>query len=173
MSQELLCVVDENDNPLLPLPRDEVIAKGLWRRTGGGMIIDKKLGKVLCHRRSDNKDERPGVWSAMFGGKCGADEQPDDTTVREIYEEHGIKVQKSELVFYRKYKAEKRRQFEYLYLVYADSTKHEGKFDPVEVAEIAWKDTDEALRLLKTDPKWYSYSYDLAMLRQKAGNPKA
>lgn len=164
MSDELLFVVDEHDKPLPPLPRSEVIAKKLWRRTGAGMIVDKKRGKVLCHRRSDNKDERPGVWTALFGGKCGAGESPEETVERELYEEHGIKAEQAEIKFYRKYKSDDRRQFEYLYWVYTDSTKHKGKFDPIEVAEIAWLDTKEALRLLRSDPKWYSYTYDIDML---------
>ncbi|MES2971031.1 MAG: NUDIX domain-containing protein [Patescibacteria group bacterium] len=165
-NSELLFVVDEDDNPLDPLPRDEVIAKGLWRRTGGGMIIDKKLGKVLCQRRSENKDERPGVWSTLFGGKCDDGELPEDTTLRELQEEHGIIAKKQDLKFYTKYKADTRRQFEYLYLIYFDSTKYKASFDPMEVAEVAWKDINEAIKLLQNDPGWYEYGYDIEMLEQ-------
>jgi 8-oxo-dGTP pyrophosphatase MutT (NUDIX family) len=164
MNDELLFVVDENDNPMTPLPRSEVIAKGLWRRTGGGMIVDKKLGKVLCQRRSDDKDERPGVWSALYGGKCGADEMPEETALRELYEEHGIAINENDLKFYTKFKSEKRRQFEYLYWIFIDSLTHKPNFDPVEVAEVAWKPVPEILRLLKSDPQWYSYTYDIDML---------
>jgi hypothetical protein len=48
MSDELLLVVDEENNPHGALPRSKVIREGLWRRTGGGMIIDKKLSKVFA-----------------------------------------------------------------------------------------------------------------------------
>lgn len=164
MSQELLFVVDENDEPRPPLPRRDVIQKNLWRRTGGGMIVDKQMGTVLCHRRSDAKDERPGVWTALFGGKCGPNELPQDTAQRELTEELGIKVKAADLQLYTVYKASQRHQFEYMYWVYVDSSKQHVVFDPAEVAEVAWRKWDEVLTLLKNNPSWYSYDYDIPML---------
>ncbi len=36
----------------------------------------------------------------------------------------------------------------------------------MEVAEVAWKDINEAIKLLQNDPGWYEYGYDIEMLEQ-------
>jgi 8-oxo-dGTP pyrophosphatase MutT (NUDIX family) len=164
MDQELLFVVDENDNPLPPLRRKEVVAKGLWRRAGGGAIVDRGHRKVLCQKRSASLDERPGLWIALFGGKSAPDEAPIATAQRELNEEMGISVEQSELTFYKKIKSDERRQFEYLYWVYWDGEVSQINFDPSEVSEVAWLDISKVIELLKNDKNWYSYGYDIAML---------
>lgn len=164
MDQELLFVVDENDNPLPPLTRKEVIAKGLWRRAGGGAIIDKNRRTVLCQKRSAALDERPGLWIALFGGKSAPDEAPIATAKRELNEEMGISIEQSELVFYKRIKSDERKQFEYLYWVNWDGGLSQVKFDVNEVSEVAWQDIPKVIELLKNDKSWYSYGYDIEML---------
>ena len=164
MDQELLFVVDENDNPLPPLTRKEVVAEGLWRRAGGGAIIDKSRRKVLCQKRSATLDERPGLWIALFGGKSAPGEAPITTAQRELKEEMGISVEQPELIFYKKIKSEERKQFEYLYWVNWGGEMSQVHFDPGEVSEVAWQDISKVTELLKNDRSWYSYGYDIEML---------
>jgi 8-oxo-dGTP pyrophosphatase MutT (NUDIX family) len=164
MNYELLFVVDENDNPLPPLERKEVIASKLWRRACGGAVINKRR-QVLCQKRSDKVDERPGLWVAMFGGKSAPGEEPVVTAQRELREELGLVVELSELSFYKKIKAQERHQFEYLYSVEWTGELSEIDFDPGEVSKIAWRDISEVVELLAHDKDWYSYGYDIAMLQ--------
>lgn len=164
MNTELLFVVDANDNPIPPLERKEVIAKGLWRRACGGAVVDKRNHKILCQKRSDQIDERPGLWVALFGGNSVPGEAPALTAQRALYEELGLSVAQSDLVFYGKLKSEERRQFEYLYWVDWSGKPSQASFDRQEVSEIAWHDLSKAIELLKYDKGWYSYGYDIAML---------
>jgi len=75
MDDELLLVVDENDNPLVPLKYKEAVARRSWRRASGGAIIDSEKQKVLCQKRSESI-ARPGMWTALFGGKAAPGETP-------------------------------------------------------------------------------------------------
>jgi 8-oxo-dGTP pyrophosphatase MutT (NUDIX family) len=164
MDQELLFVVDEHDKPLPPLGRKEVIATGAWRRAAGRAIIDKENHRILCQKRSESLDERPGLWIALFGGKSAPRETPLLTAQRELCEEMGIRVDQSALGFYKKIKSDERKQFEYLYWVYWVGEISRITFDPGEVSEVAWRDISEVVELLKHDENWYSYGYDIAML---------
>jgi 8-oxo-dGTP pyrophosphatase MutT (NUDIX family) len=166
MTQELLFVVDENNNPLEPLPRSEVIAQRLWRRTAGGILIHKPSKTVLCQKRSDSKDERPGLWIAEFGGKSAPGEDSKVTAVRELQEELGIVVDVNDMIFHSLVKSEDRRQFEYQYCAYWEGNQSEVVFDPNEISEIAWKAIPEVINLLENDPRWYSYGYEVTMLAQ-------
>ncbi len=168
MSEELLFVVDENNKPLDPLPRSEVIAKKLWRRTAGGILIHKPSNTVLCQKRSDTKDERPGFWIAEFGGKSAPGEDSKATAIRELQEELGVSVDASDMVFHSLVKSDDRRQFEYQYYVYWEGNQADITFDTNELSEIAWKNIPEVIDLLAHDPKWYSYGYEPDMLAQIA-----
>lgn len=164
MAEELLFVVDEDNNPLEPLPRSEVIAQKLWRRTAGGILIHKSSNKILCQKRSDSKDERPGLWIAEFGGKSAPGEDAKITALRELKEELGINVAETDLTYYGLIKSAERRQFEYQYYIYWEGNESDIKFDENEVSEISWKSIPEAINLLENDKKWYSYGYEVEML---------
>lgn len=165
MDHELLFVVDAHDNPLPPKEREEVIAKKLWRRACGGAVVDKEHHRVLCQKRSDHIDERPGLWVAMFGGKSAPGEEPVVTAQRELREELGISVTQTDLTFYKKFKAQERTQFEYLYWIEWTGELSLINFDPDEVSKVAWHDISQVIALLEHDKNWYSYGYDIAMLQ--------
>lgn len=102
---------------------------------------------------------------SYVGGKSAPGESSQETTLRELYEELGIKAKESELTFYKKVKSDERRQFEYLYWFFWNGKETEIKFDRDEVAQVAWRDIPEAINLLQNDSSWYSYGYDVDMLQ--------
>lgn len=164
MTEELLFVVDENNKPLEPLPRSQVIAQKLWRRTSGGILIHQSSNKILCQKRSDTKDERPGLWIAEFGGKSAPGEDAKTTAIRELEEELGVVVHEEAIIFYSLIKSEERRQFEYQHYVYWDGEESAIEFDRQEVSEIKWLAVAEVIEHLQHDPGWYSYGYEVEML---------
>ena len=164
MSQELLFVVDENNKPLKPLPRNEVISRRLWRRTSGGILIHEPSKKVLCQKRSESKDERPGLWIAEFGGKSAPSEDAKITAVRELEEEFGVTVNEDAMIFSSLIKSEARRQFEYQYYVHWEGNESDIKFDSKEVSEIQWMAIPKVIKHLQNDSTWYSYGYEIDML---------
>jgi 8-oxo-dGTP pyrophosphatase MutT (NUDIX family) len=173
MKNELIFAVDENDNPLPPLERKEVISKGLWRRACGGMVIDRINQRVLCQKRSDAVDQRPGLWVAIFGGKSVPGEVPIRTAQRELREELGLDVKQSDFIFYQKSKSDSRKQFEYFYWVEWSGEASEINFGPEEISDAAWHDAAEAVELLRYDNEWYSYGYDIAMIEEIGTKKKA
>ena len=167
MSENLVFVVDEQDNPLTPLPRPQVIKEGLWRRTGGILIVNPRTKQILCQKRSDTKDERLGVWISMFGGKSDPGETPKQTVIRELEEESSIRLNARQLNFFVKVKSEKHHQFEYLFWAKWEGDIATLAYDKEEVSEIGWYDIDSVLLNLTENAKgWYCYGEgELATIR--------
>jgi len=163
-NNEALFVVDENNVPLAPHQRGEAIAAGLWRRTSGGIVLDGRRGVVLCHKRAANKDERPGVWVATFGGKTAPGEDPEGTATRELAEEFGIFVKRERLKFLGCLKSIERRQFEYSFLVDVDGSNTAIIPNDKEVAEFKWLDDASVVDRLTNDSGWFSYGFEIASL---------
>ena len=168
MLENLVFVVNENDEPLTPLPRDKVIREGLWRRTAGVLIVNPETGQILCQKRSDTKDERPGVWISMFGGKSDPEETPVQTATREVKEEADITLSPEQLNFFIKVRSVKHHQFEYLFWAKWQGDISKLHYDKNEVSEIGWYDIDIVLEnLTKNIKEWYCYGEgELATIRQ-------
>lgn len=171
MDNELLLVVDADDKPLTPLRYQEVVTRRLWRRASGGAVIDSEKQRVLCQKRSA-LIPKPGMWTALFGGKSSPDETPLHTAQRELYEELGLHLADARFTFYEKFKVTERKQFEYVYLVNWNGNISQTKLDPKEVSEVVWMDMIEVIELLKHDSSWFSYGYDIEMLKTILLHPR-
>jgi 8-oxo-dGTP pyrophosphatase MutT (NUDIX family) len=168
MSDDLVFVVDENDKPQTPQPRSLVIANKLWRRTSAILVVDPVHKRILCQKRSENKDERPGFWIVMFGGKSNPGETPEQTAIREFKEESGITLSLTDLHFSLKFKSEKHYQFEYLFWTYWQGDSETIKFQESEISAVAWVDIDTVLEnLTRPTDGWYCYGDgELATIRR-------
>ncbi len=67
--EELIFAVDENNNPIEPISRENAHKNGIWHRISDIWIINKKK-QVLVQKRSALKDTNPGKWEAFVGGTC-------------------------------------------------------------------------------------------------------
>ncbi len=166
MISEPVFLVDDEDRPLQPTLRRDAIAKGFWRRTGGGIAFDAERDLVLCHQRSNTKDERPNVWVATYGGKSLPLEESEATAKRELKEEFGIQHDAVRMIFYRKHKSLERRQFEYLYFTFIDSVRLSVNIDPDEIAQHAWLARAQVEEFLRGNKNWYGYGYEIEMLEK-------
>ncbi len=99
MSKEKVFIVDEDNVPQESQSRDIMIQNDLWCRVASIIVVDKEKDAILCHKRSENKDQRPGLWVAEFGGKSNPDEDSIVTAQRELFEESGIECLPEELIF--------------------------------------------------------------------------
>jgi isopentenyldiphosphate isomerase len=165
---DLVFVVDENNNPLVPRLRSQAIRDRLWRRTGGGFALDKRLGLLLCHKRSLRKDERPTLWVATFGGKSHPKEPALETATRELHEEFGFEMDKKKIEFIKCVKSEERRQFEYLFVAEIDSREAVINPQDNEVAEFGWFKLANAIDNLQHNSLWFSYGYEIDILNSLA-----
>ncbi|TCQ02687.1 isopentenyldiphosphate isomerase [Rhizobium sp. PP-F2F-G36] len=163
MPDEIVLTVDEFDEIIQPSTRAQAVASYCWRRASGGIVFDPQRDLILSHRRSDEKDERPGVWVSTFGGKVRDGEGVADAARRELSEEFGLQIIDADLHFVRKERAVSRFQFEYLHVVLIDSQNATVIPDHTEVAEYAWIPGDDLLRKIN-EQDWFKYGYELALL---------
>lgn len=87
--QEQIWHVDEHDNPIGPIGRDDS------RRTGARyrivrVSVEDINGNVLLQKRVDTKKTYPGCWDTSAGGNISYGESYDDAAARELSEEVGI-----------------------------------------------------------------------------------
>jgi 8-oxo-dGTP pyrophosphatase MutT (NUDIX family) len=126
--------------------RAEMRAGALRHRCVYLLVVDR--GRLLVHRRSDDKDVWPGRWDVAAGGVVGAGEAWDDAARRELAEELGI-VAEPEPVGAGAWEGEAAKVLGRVYVV-----EHPGpfRFDDGEVVEARFVDRTELQVLLDTQP---------------------
>ncbi|MGE0877208.1 MAG: NUDIX domain-containing protein [Acidimicrobiia bacterium] len=87
--RELVDVVDAADVVVATVTRAEMRRRNLRHRSVGIVVTDG-AGRVLVHRRADDKDVWPGRWDLAVGGVLGAGESYADAATRELAEEIGV-----------------------------------------------------------------------------------
>jgi isopentenyldiphosphate isomerase len=105
-------------------------------------------GRLLVHRRSDDKDVFPGWWDIAAGGVVAAGERCDDAARRELAEELGITGVVPEFVTEGAHDDEHAREICRVYRVVHDGPY---RFDDGEVAEARLVDARELSELLATE----------------------
>jgi isopentenyldiphosphate isomerase len=88
-ADELVDVVDEDDRVVATVRRAEIRAGNLRHRCVF-IVVRRSDGRVLVHRRSDDKDVWPSAWDIAVGGVVAAGEGWDEAAARELTEEVGI-----------------------------------------------------------------------------------
>lgn len=160
---ELLYIVDENNNPVKPQPRSVAHKKGLWHRTTGIWVINKKK-QILCQKRSLKKDIKPGYWEAFFGGHLAPDEEYLESAVNECNEEMGLTIASDQLIQYKNFKGDKpkHKEFQQVFALVLDKKIQELHFEKEEIDEIAWIDFFVVKKIL-LDPQvtdWVQKPWD-------------
>lgn len=86
---DLVDVVDHDDRVVNSVTRAEMRARNLRHRAVGILVLSS-AGRLLVHRRSDDKDVWPGRWDIAAGGVVDAGETYEVAARRELAEELGI-----------------------------------------------------------------------------------
>src|ERR1039457_539455 len=94
MSEEIFDVVNERDEVVGQNTRREVHARGLWHRAVHVLVFNAH-GEVFLQKRSMKKDRQPGAWDSSCSGHVDSGENYDETAVRELREELGLRVSAS------------------------------------------------------------------------------
>jgi isopentenyldiphosphate isomerase len=81
----LVDIVDTDDHVIDVVPRREMRARNLRHRSVGIAVLES-TGRVLIHRRADDKDVWPGRWDLAVGGVVESGETWDTAAVRELAE---------------------------------------------------------------------------------------
>ncbi len=91
MTTEYLTVVDENDQPVNTLPRDEIHARGLRHRAVHILVFNQQQ-QLFLQKRSMLKDLNKGLWDTSAAGHVDNGEDYDISAIRETREELGIDI---------------------------------------------------------------------------------
>jgi len=90
-SEEWLEVVDGNDAVVGIERRGVIHARGLMHRSAQVLVFNG-AGEVFLQKRSDGKDEFPGLWDSSAAGHVDPGEDYEDCARRELAEELGVRA---------------------------------------------------------------------------------
>lgn len=99
---ELLDIVDENGKPTgETVERKTAHSEGIRHRTAHVWIVRKsdEGAEVLLQKRAMNKDSFPGRYDTSSAGHIQAGDEPEESAIRELHEELGIKASVDDLQF--------------------------------------------------------------------------
>ena len=88
--EEIFSVVDENDNLTKGEERKVVHASKQWHR-GIHVFVHNSRGEILVQLRSPDKDKYPNKYDCSVSGHVDYGNSYEETAVREMKEELGIK----------------------------------------------------------------------------------
>jgi isopentenyl-diphosphate Delta-isomerase len=93
---EYLDVVNERDEVVDSLPREECVKRGLLHRAVVVFLFNSK-GELYLQKRADDVVFYPGFWSASVTGHVSSGETYLEAAIREMKEELGLNVEAMEL----------------------------------------------------------------------------
>ena len=99
---EYIDIVDEQGNPTgEKVERSIAHSQGIRHRTAHIWIVRKVNGRyqVLMQKRAMNKDSFPGRYDTSSAGHIQAGDEPEESAIRELHEELGIKASVDDLQF--------------------------------------------------------------------------
>jgi isopentenyldiphosphate isomerase len=156
MSEEIFDVVDERDQVIGQMARSEVHRLGLMHRAVHILVFNRQ-GKIFLQKRSMLKDRQPGLWDSSSSGHVDAGEDYDESALRELREELGLRPEKRpERLF--KLNASPETDQEHLWVYRAES---EGPFvlQAEEISEGRWLSIEEVNRWTGDRPQDFATGF--------------
>ena len=153
---EFFDIVDEKGIPTgESIERTQAHKKGVRHRTAHIWIVREQNGKaqLLLQKRSAEKDSFPGRFDTSSAGHIQAGDEPEESAIRELHEELGIRAAKEDLTFagcfdiqyekefYGKMFRDNEVAFVYMYTKPVDAKKFILQKEEVESVE--WFDMEE------------------------------
>ena len=153
---EFFDIVDEKGIPTGKIiERTEAHEKGIRHRTAHIWIIREQDGKaqLLLQKRSAEKDSFPGRFDTSSAGHIQAGDEPEESAIRELYEELGIQASKEELQFAGCFDIQYEKEFHgkmfrdeeiaFVYIYQEPVNTAELVLQTEEVEEVQWFDLEE------------------------------
>ncbi|MEK6967540.1 MAG: NUDIX domain-containing protein [Nanoarchaeota archaeon] len=83
-------VIDEKDKVLRVAERKDIEDNALLHRSAS-VVVKNSKGEILVHKRDSSRRLYPGLLDIKFGGMAQSGEGFEETALRELEEESGIK----------------------------------------------------------------------------------
>ena len=150
---EIIGIYDENDNYIRKDTRKNMRKNNLIHRCTDIVVVNSK-NEILVQTRSTKKEYCPGYLDAVVGGVVGDGEDVDICAEREIKEEIGIDINKTEqkLKFISKFFFEEDicRVWTYCYLLkLTDNEIKDIKFCDHEITSAQWIHKDKLIKMFQ------------------------
>jgi len=156
MAEEIFDVVNERDEVIGRMPRSEVHARGLLHRAVHVLVFNSR-GEIFLQKRSMKKDRQPGVWDSSASGHVDSGENYDETAVRELREELGLKINEPlQRLFKIDACAETDAEFVWIY-----RCESEGPFQlhPDEIETGGWFAPEKVSRWIAEKPEEFASAF--------------
>jgi len=155
--EEILDVVNENDEVVGQATRSDVHARGLMHRSVHIMLVNSS-GRFFLQLRSRNKDTNPGLWDSSAAGHVDTGESYVDCAVRELAEELGLTVSRSDLTEIATFRPAEENGYEFVRVF---TVCHDGEIilEANEIDDGKWLDPDELSRSLLEQPEQYASGF--------------
>jgi len=158
MPEEIFDIVNERDEVVGQNTRREVHARGLWHRAVHVLVFNAR-GEVFLQKRSMKKDRQPGVWDSSCSGHVDSGENYDETAIRELREELGLKINEPlQKLFKIDACAETDSEFVWIY-----RCESEGPFQlhPDEIETGGWFAPEHVSRWIAEKPEEFATAFVL------------
>ncbi len=153
--EELVDVLDSNGMYTgKTVTREECGKKGLWHKAVCIFIINSK-NQVLLQKRSANKKTWPNMWDVTAGGNVLAGEFGFEAVIRELKEELGISINKSNLTFIGSVVSSNKRgdiinnYFNEYFIASKDLDETKLELQEEEVSAVKWMEKEEIIERVK------------------------
>lgn len=154
---ELLDVVDDRDRVIGTARRRDVHSQGLKHRAVHVLVFDLR-NQLFVQKRAASKDSFPLRYDSSASGHLGSGEDYDDCAVRELREELGLEVERSQLGKHLKINARPETGWEFVW-VYSVRGDFRPIVNPVEITDGAFWDVNAVRRLAVDHPEQCASSF--------------
>ena len=154
VGEEWFDVVDEHDQVIDRQRRIDVHRLEL-RHRAVHVFVRRADGRLLIHKRTESKEEFPGVWTSSASGHVSSGEDYTTAADRELTEELGITV---ELHRCHKFDASPATSMEFTELF---ECRWDGEVtaDPVEIQAIEWAEINDLAGRIQHSPELFSPAF--------------
>lgn len=149
MSRERVYLVNKDDAVIGEKWRDELVDTDCWRIIG--VWVTDYDGNILLQQRSMKKKVGPGLWSTACEGTVEINDSYEETAIRELEEEIGIKNKELEPLSKSHFKSVFGWRIDCTYLCKIDR-KTPITIQESEVEQVKWFTPDELRTEMAKNP---------------------
>jgi len=148
--EEILDIVDNNDKVIGKTTKKEKFDKGHITRNAA-VFLKNSEGKLLIVKRAPNKKSFPNMYDISACGHVMSGETPEQTAIRELDEELGIKQTKPELII-NFYQEQKEHFGQVRFFSSYFTANYDGDIKPNdEFSEVKWLTLEELNNEIQTN----------------------
>ena len=162
IEHELLNLVDENDQIIGLVDREEVYEKDIHNVRVIGIFIVDEEGKILVQKRSGNRYYCPNGFDFSVAGHVHSGESYEEAAHRETREELGIDIPELHEFLYCKYPNDFGLAFFSKYYIAKCPDKNLLVIDTNETSAIEFLSIDEIRQRLSQYPELFKSDYQAA-----------